>query len=140
MARSGIDAALSAAREDAQPRVQGKIIAESEDSLVIRAADAIIEIPMRFVKLRKERGGDNHEVVLAEDAEIVVGTIVSVKEGFIGDDVFGPLTPGVLADNCNCNCNCSSTTATVSEEAASQLRSPFVGGGARTRTPRENAD
>ena len=133
MPKSDIDRKLESAREGAQPKLRGTVVSENDDSVVLKASDAIIEIPVRSITQRLEKQGGEIEVILAEDAEIVVGTVVSVKNGFVGDDVFGPLTPGLLAGNCNCNCNCSSISETVSSEEKSQLRSPFVGGGARTK-------
>ena len=73
---------------------------------MIQAGNCIVEVPTRHVA---ERGGKGHELelILTADAEVLVSTVVSVRKGFVSDNVFGALVPGILANNCNCNCNCS---------------------------------
>jgi hypothetical protein len=107
------------------------VVGESDSSIVIKAADAIIEVQTGDITKRTSVGQDEVELSLAADANLLVSAVVSVKKGFIGSDIFGPLVPGVLADNCNCICNCGTIAETATATAASELRHPFTGGGAR---------
>src|SRR5262249_28452561 len=88
-----------------QPRLTGKVISESADSLTVQAGGCLAEIPSRHIAQRTAQGQEV-ELVLTKDAEILVSTLVSAKKGLVASDAFGALVPGVLADNCNCNCNC----------------------------------
>lgn len=125
--KSDIDKKIDAALESRLPKVSGRLVSANDTSVVIKSADAVIEVPVHHIASRAERG-DQIELTLTNDAHILVGGVVSVQKGFVGDNIFGPLTPGILADNCNCNCNCGSIQETASTVQASRLRQPFDGG------------
>ncbi len=94
--------------EALQPRpfIQGTVLAEHEGAILLRAGGCVVEIPLRHVASRTKKG-ENVELTLTPDAEVVVSALVSTTKGFLGDDVFGALAPGLVSSNCNCNCNCS---------------------------------
>lgn len=88
-----------------EPKLVGKIVSEAEDGVVVQAGECVVEIARHHIADRTYKG-DLVELTLKGDAEVLVSTAVSVQKGFVGDNVFGALLPGILACNCNCNCNC----------------------------------
>jgi hypothetical protein len=127
VSKTDFQARIAAGLETAGPRISGRVVSETDDSIVIKAEDAIIEIGKHHVSNRAERSKGDVELTLTPDATMLVSTVVSVEKGFVGSNIFGPLVPSVLADNCNCNCNCSSIQSTASVEEFSRLRRPFSG-------------
>lgn len=126
---TSLDNRMAAALKPASPKLTGELVGEDQDSIVLKAADALIEVPTTDIVERSGTGRENEvELTLAADARLVVSTVVKVDKGFVGSNVFGPLVPGVLADNCNCNCNCSTIQDTAASVEASRLRRPFTGG------------
>ena len=91
------------------PSIKGEVIADEPDVVRIRSGGAILEIPRRFVSAERRDGSSARELTVAPDALIVVSMVVSVSKGFLADDVFGALSPSLMANNCNCNCNCESS-------------------------------
>lgn len=127
--QTSLDNRMAAALKPASPKLTGELVGEDQDSIVLKAADALIEVPTTDIVERSGTGRENEvELTLAADARLVVSTVVKVDKGFVGSNVFGPLVPGVLADNCNCNCNCSTIQDTAASVEASRLRRPFTGG------------
>lgn len=128
MSSSSFESRVSAALQTGGPTLAGRLISEDESSLVLKAGDALIEVGVGHVVERNAGPGGDIELTLAPDAQLMVSTLVTVDQGFVGSNVFGPLVPGVLADNCNCNCNCGSVENTVRSTEATRLRRPFSGG------------
>lgn len=124
---SQIQAKLNAVTQAPQPKITGAIVTEDQNSVVLKAGDAVIEIPVQHVLGRVQTGGD-HEFTLAPDAQILVSAAVSAKAGFIGNNVFGALVPYFLADNCNCNCNCGGSSSIGKVTASTDIAKPFTGG------------
>jgi hypothetical protein len=100
-----VEKALQALRP--LPSVKGELLSDEPDVVRLRTAGAILEVPRRFVADWRE-AKEGVELTLAIDAVIVVSTVVSSRKGFVAADVFGSLSPSLMADNCNCNCNCNS--------------------------------
>jgi hypothetical protein len=122
---STIAGKLAAVTSPPQPKVTGTLVQDGQDSVIIRAGDALIEVPTQHIQSRAQVGTD-HELALTQDAQILVSTVVSAKSGFVGNNVFGSLIPHLLTDNCNCNCNCGG--GSVSAAASSEITRPFTGG------------
>ncbi len=132
MSQSSFETRMAAALEPVGPKLTGQVVSEDADSIVLKAADAIIEVAITDIAHRSGSGREDEvELTLTATARLIVSTVVTVDKGFVGSNVFGPLVPGVLADNCNCNCNCGSIQETAASAEASRLRRPFTGGGAR---------
>jgi hypothetical protein len=130
-----LDFARKAGALQPQPRLTGRIVGETGDSLTVQAGGCLAEVPLRHIAQRTIEG-EAVELVLTKDAEVVVSALVSVKRGLVADDVFGALVPGILACNCNCNCNCGGSncncncncTSSIEAIAESQItgQRPFL--------------
>ena len=135
------DERLQVLQDSAKPRIRGRIVGDSGDFVTVEGSGCTIDVPLKHVQGRREIGNDQHEFVLADDAELVVSLLVSAKRGFVSDNVFGALADGgVLGDNCNCNCsggncncNCSGGNGGSLEslERTQAFRRPFEGGARR---------
>jgi hypothetical protein len=101
----GIEQKISAL--EVQPRLTGTVVSEGSDGMVLQVGGTIVEIARRHIAELAPKGTEV-ELTLNSDAEILVSTPVSMEKGFIVDNVFGVLLPGIRADACNCNCNCPS--------------------------------
>ena len=136
-----VDAKIEALVRHARPRLKGRLVSESSDHVAIHAGGAVMEVPRKSI-VSQEVSEGQIEVVLSPDAEIVVSTVVSVEKGFLADDVFGGLSPALMADNCNCNCsggncNCNCSSEVRFDALSSQLDAAagarrfrrFTGGG-----------
>lgn len=129
MSQSSFETRVAAAMETAGPKVTGQLVSEDTNSIVLKAADAIIEVATGDITERSGSGrGNEVELTLTATARLIVSTVVTVDKGFVGSNVFGPLVPDIVGDNCNCNCNCSSIQDTAASVEASRLRRPFTGG------------
>jgi hypothetical protein len=103
---------VEALRKGPEPRLTGKILVDADDGVIMQAGGCIIEIPRQSILQRAEKReeGEETELVLDKDAEIVVSLLISAEKGFVADNVFGALVPSFLDSNCNCNCvgsNCN---------------------------------
>jgi hypothetical protein len=117
------------------PHVKGRKVEETNDTMVLQSGGAIVEVPKSAIK-KEEAVGDQIVLTLEEDAELLVGTMVSAKHGFLEDNVFGDIAPGLWGDNCNCNCpsgncncNCNVVLQPVGDLGAQPgvFRTPFTG-------------
>ncbi len=145
MAESTTGAKLDALRKGPEPRIAGKLISDEDDALVIQAGGCVIEVPRRAIVKRNDKASEGVELVLEREAEVVVSLLVSAKQGFVTDNVFGALSPSLVGENCNCNCsggncncNCSGGGGekVALESGAGQIalegfRRPFTGGARR---------
>lgn len=137
------DERLQVLQDTAKPRIKGRIISDSGDYVTVEGNGCTVDIPLKHVQGRREIGKEQFELVLSDDAELVISMLVSAKRGFVSDNVFGSLTDGgVLADNCNCNCNGGNCNCNCSGggggggsvqaiEPIQPFRRPFEGGARR---------
>jgi hypothetical protein len=138
---TSVDVKIEALERHARPRLKGKLLSQGADHVAIHAGGSVMEVPRKSIVSQEEADGQV-EVVLSPDAEIVVSTVVSVQKGFLADDVFGGLSPAIMADNCNCNCsggncNCNCSSEMAFEAINTQVNAPaggrrfrrFTGGG-----------
>jgi hypothetical protein len=138
---SSVDAKIEALARQARPHLRGRVVSQSADHVALQSGGSVVEVPRKAIVSQQESEGDM-EIILAPDAEIIVSMAVSVQKGFLADDVFGILSPAVMADNCNCNCsggncNCNCSSDMRFEAVADQIQTAagarrfrrFTGGG-----------
>ncbi len=122
-----VDAKIGALLEYAKPRLVGKLVGQGNDHVAIQSGGSVMEVPRKAILHHEEHDGQI-SLTLADDAQIVVSTVVSAKKGFIADNVFGGLGAFMNSDNCNCNCsggncncNCGGGSERMVEGAAARL-------------------
>ena len=134
-----VDTKIEALRKEARPRVSGRLLAQGSDCVSVQSGGSVIEVPRKWIVDQEERDG-GVELTLADDAEIIVSTVVSAQKGFVADNVFGALSRFMAGDNCNCNCsggncncNCGGGGGELMSEAAAARLDALAGGARRFR-------
>ena len=96
------------------PKVSGKVVAETEESLVISSGLRLLEIPLGSIARKTEEedadGNVAVDLALERDAEIIQSSLVAVDapKDILSGDIFEIISVDVVGCNCNCNCNCGS--------------------------------
>jgi len=116
MSNGDLEKRFDALRAGGQPKLRGQLVTRAGDALTIRAGGSLLEVPLRAVTNMTEQGQDV-QLSLAPDAEVMVHTLVTAGKGFVADNVFGALVDaGLIATACNCNCNCDRNAALLQAE------------------------
>lgn len=134
-----VEGKIEALQRAARPRISGKLLGHKSDCVMVQSGASVLEVPRKWIMAQEEKDG-TVELMLADNAEIIVSTVVHAQRGFISDNVFGALSSFMESNNCNCNCsgggncNCNCSGGVEMTEAAAANLEALAGGVRRFRT------